>query len=207
MSICIALFSLAQLAFVGGDYDMASSRFAEGIAPSREVKDRGNVAHILEGLGIVAGARGETGRAARLLGASEALISTIGLRGHTYYQLFDLSLYGRVKDDVRAKLGEAAFEAAWAEGRAMSFEQAIEYALEEPTAPQDDAAPAAQAGLTKRELEVLRLVAGGMSNQQIATTLVLSEHTVHRHIANVLAKLGVSSRAAAVAQAARLDVL
>ena len=113
MSICVALFSLAQLAFVGGDYDMASSRFAEGIDPSREVKDRGNVAHILEALGMVAGARGDDLRAARLLGASEALISTIGLRGHTYYQLFDLSLYGRVKDDVRAKLGEAAFEAAW----------------------------------------------------------------------------------------------
>jgi LuxR family transcriptional regulator, maltose regulon positive regulatory protein len=41
-----------------------------------------------------------------------------------------------------------------------------------------------------------------MSNQEIATTLVLSEHTVHRHVANVLGKLGVSSRAAAVAQAA-----
>jgi ATP/maltotriose-dependent transcriptional regulator MalT len=56
--------------------------------------------------------------------------------------------------------------------------------------------------LTRRELEVLQLVARGMSNQEIATTLVLSEHTVHRHVANVLGKLGVSSRAAAVAQAA-----
>jgi len=63
------------------------------------------------------------------------------------------------------------------------------------------------AGLTKRELEVLRLVAQGMSNQEIAAGLVLSEHTVHRHVANVLGKLGVSSRAAAVAQAARHDIL
>jgi ATP/maltotriose-dependent transcriptional regulator MalT len=46
-----------------------------------------------------------------------------------------------------------------------------------------------------------------MSNQEIATTLVLSEHTVHRHVANVLGKLGVSSRTAAVAQAARLDLI
>jgi ATP/maltotriose-dependent transcriptional regulator MalT len=65
----------------------------------------------------------------------------------------------------------------------------------------------APAGLTGRELEILRLVAQGMSNQEIATSLVLSEHTVHRHVANVLGKLGVSSRAAAVAQAARLDLL
>ena len=67
--------------------------------------------------------------------------------------------------------------------------------------------PSAPAGLTRRELEVLRLVAKGMSNHEIASRLVLSEHTVHRHVANVLGKLGVSSRAAAVAQAARHDLL
>jgi non-specific serine/threonine protein kinase len=207
MSICITLFSLAQLALVGGDYDEASRRFAEGIAPSLEVRDWGNVAHILEGLGIVAGARGETGRAARLLGASEALISTIGLRGHTYYQMFDRSPYERVKDEVRAKLGEAAFAAALDEGRAMPAEQAVEYALEGPMTSHDDAASAAQAGLTRRQVEVLRLVAKGLSNREIATDLVLSEHTVHRHISNVLAKLGASSRAAAVAQAGNLGLL
>ena len=53
----------------------------------------------------------------------------------------------------------------------------------------------------------VRLVARGMSNQQIAASLVLSEHTVHRHVANVPGKLGVSSRAAAVAQAGRLGML
>jgi LuxR family transcriptional regulator, maltose regulon positive regulatory protein len=62
-------------------------------------------------------------------------------------------------------------------------------------------------GLTHRELEILRLLAQGKSNQEIATGLVLSEHTIHRHVANVLGKLGVSSRAAAVAQAARHDLL
>ena len=68
-------------------------------------------------------------------------------------------------------------------------------------------APSAPAGLTKRELEVLRLVAQGMSNQEIAASLVLSEHTVHRHVANVLGKLEVSSRTAAVAQAASHGLL
>ncbi len=89
----------------------------------------------------------------------------------------------------------------------MPAEQAVEYALAEPTTSQEDAAAAAQAGLTWRELEVLRLVARGMSNGEIAESLVLSVHTVHRHVANVLGKLGVSSRAAAVAQAARFDLL
>jgi ATP/maltotriose-dependent transcriptional regulator MalT len=64
-----------------------------------------------------------------------------------------------------------------------------------------------RAGLTDRELEVLSLVAGGLSNRQIAQRLVLSEHTVHRHLANIYARLGVSSRAAAVALAAERDLL
>jgi DNA-binding NarL/FixJ family response regulator len=55
------------------------------------------------------------------------------------------------------------------------------------------------AGLTPREIEVLRLVAGGKSNRQIAQMLVISEYTVARHVQNILAKLGVSSRSAAAA--------
>jgi DNA-binding NarL/FixJ family response regulator len=57
--------------------------------------------------------------------------------------------------------------------------------------------------LSVRETEVLRLVAAGLSNREIAASLVLSQHTVHRHVANVLRKLGQSSRAAAAAYATR----
>ena len=63
-----------------------------------------------------------------------------------------------------------------------------------------------QSGLTKREVEVLRLVAEGLNNQLIAERLFLSDHTVHRHLANILGKLNVSTRAAAVAQAARRGI-
>jgi DNA-binding CsgD family transcriptional regulator len=59
--------------------------------------------------------------------------------------------------------------------------------------------PSAPAGLTPREVEVLRLVAGGASNREIAAELVLSEKTVARHVANIFVKAGVSSRAAATA--------
>ena len=54
---------------------------------------------------------------------------------------------------------------------------------------------------------MLRLVASGLSNQGIGDKLFLSEHTVHRHLANIFAKLSVSSRAAAVAQAAVRGIL
>jgi DNA-binding CsgD family transcriptional regulator len=63
------------------------------------------------------------------------------------------------------------------------------------------------ARLTGRELEILGLVAQGLSNKEIAAQLVLSEHTVHRHIANILTKLNLSSRAAAAAYAARHNLL
>jgi ATP/maltotriose-dependent transcriptional regulator MalT len=63
------------------------------------------------------------------------------------------------------------------------------------------------AGLTKREIEVLRLVADGLNNQAIAERLFVSDHTIHRHLSNILNKLSVSSRAAAVAQAARRGLL
>ena len=68
-----------------------------------------------------------------------------------------------------------------------------------------DAVPADhdESPLTSRETEVLQFVATGMSNREIASTLVLSEHTVHRHVANILRKLSQSTRTAAVAHAAR----
>ena len=69
------------------------------------------------------------------------------------------------------------------------------------------AAPRATSALTTREMEVLRLISTGLSNQAIADRLCISEHTVHRHVANTLAKLDVPSRSAAVAHAARLGLL
>jgi DNA-binding CsgD family transcriptional regulator len=62
-------------------------------------------------------------------------------------------------------------------------------------------------GLTPREVEILRLISTGLNNQAIAERLFISEHTVHRHVANTLTKLNVSSRSAAVAHAGRLGLL
>jgi DNA-binding NarL/FixJ family response regulator len=67
--------------------------------------------------------------------------------------------------------------------------------------------PEPESPLTGRETEVLRLVATGMSNREIARTLVLSEHTVHRHVANILRKLTQTTRAAAATHALRLELI
>ena len=67
--------------------------------------------------------------------------------------------------------------------------------------------PTAAHGLSPRELEVLRLVATGKSNREIAAVLVISEHTVARHVQNIFTKLGVPSRTAAGAFAFEHDLV
>jgi non-specific serine/threonine protein kinase len=107
---------------------------------------------------------------------------------------------------LREELGEACFDAGWSEGRTLGRDAAVARAqallhtipVVEPTRATHPAA-----GLTARELEVLRLVAAGQSNAEIAETLVLSVHTVERHVANIFAKLGAHNRAEAAATAAR----
>jgi predicted ATPase/DNA-binding CsgD family transcriptional regulator len=200
-----SLFTLGMVELMRDDLDRGAALLDEGARMTGELGYRIGGVYYVWGLGKVGAMRGRPLRAAKLWGAAEALREDMGMS----LSYFDLAASGYEQDlaAVRSTLGEASFEAAWAEGRTMPPEQAMEYALEQPTAPHDDAAPAAQAGLTRRELEVLRLVAAGMSNQQIAESLTISEHTVHRHVSNVLGKLGVSSRAAAVAQAGRLGLL
>jgi DNA-binding NarL/FixJ family response regulator len=106
---------------------------------------------------------------------------------------------------ARARLSETSFAAAWAAGRTLPLEQAIAEALKVA----DDVAAArvpdlaAPHRLTPRELEVLRLVAAGRSNLEIAQTLFLSERTVENHVRHILAKLDLPSRIAAAAYAIR----
>jgi pimeloyl-ACP methyl ester carboxylesterase/DNA-binding CsgD family transcriptional regulator len=94
----------------------------------------------------------------------------------------------------------------WA-GDAQSVARALRSFLEPGAdAEQAEGEPAA-ALLSRREREVLALVAQGLSEREIAEQLVLSQHTVHRHVANIRHKLGRRSRAAAVAEAARLGLI
>lgn len=95
-------------------------------------------------------------------------------------------------------------------GRAKELRERLREAATTPPAAAPSAGvaqPVETAGLTPRERQVLALIAQGLSNQSIAERLIISEHTVHRHVANTLTKLGVPSRSAAVAHAARLGVL
>ena len=108
-----------------------------------------------------------------------------------------------------AALGEAAFAAAWAEGQALTLEQALEEALTIEAVPlvaaqaQSTYRPEEQMpdGLTAREREIAALVARGLTNRQIAAELFISERTAGTHVANILGKLGFTSRAQVAAWA------
>jgi ATP/maltotriose-dependent transcriptional regulator MalT len=91
-----------------------------------------------------------------------------------------------------------------------SLEIARARAVLDVAAATGDTAPPPSDGrktLTPREIEILQLISTGLNNQAIAERLFISEHTVHRHVANTLTKLNVSSRSAAVAHAGRLGLL
>jgi DNA-binding NarL/FixJ family response regulator len=109
---------------------------------------------------------------------------------------------------VAPELGEEAFAAAWSEGRAMALEEAVEYALEPPPeAPESKAPPTYPSGLSAREVEVLKLVARGMTDPQIAEELYISPRTVNAHLRSVYHKIGSSTRAEATRFALEHDLL
>lgn len=84
----------------------------------------------------------------------------------------------------------------------MSLEEAIDYALAADDDP-EAVSPAATSALSARESEVLRLLADGQTNQEIAEALYISPHTAANHVANIMNKLGVDSRTAAATWAVR----
>jgi DNA-binding CsgD family transcriptional regulator len=101
---------------------------------------------------------------------------------------------------ARSRLDEASWAEAWVEGRTMSMEQAIDYALSEqklatpPSLESEQSSSDGPSSLTRREKEIAILVSRGLTNRSIANELVLSEHTVHHHVTNILKKLNLSSR-------------
>nr|MBA2714505.1 tetratricopeptide repeat protein [Rubrobacteraceae bacterium] len=158
-----ALYALGQVALVRSEHKLATRSFREGMGLSKEMGDLANVAYCLEGLATVSGARDEAERSARLFGAAQGLLATIGVPVWTFYKP-DRSLYEITMADLREALGEAAFEAAFSEGRTMSPERAMEYALEEtvPDPPEAEPSRPPAATLAKARVEEhLRIFALG----------------------------------------------
>jgi predicted ATPase/DNA-binding CsgD family transcriptional regulator len=201
-----ALYFLAQHALSQGDARRARTTFAESLRLARQTGDHLATASCIEGF---AGALAVTqpGRAIRLAEAAAALREALG---STLFPA-DRERLERWLEVAARGLGETATAAARSDGRAMTLDQAVAYALagDDPPASADAAprlAGRSFAGLTRREMEVLRLVALAQSNREIAASLVLSEKTVERHLSHIFAKLQVSSRSGATRVAVQAGI-
>jgi len=193
----LPLNNLGWVKLLGGDLGRATSLHKESLVLSKERGGSLSTFVFLEGLVCDAGAEGEAERAARLFGAAQALREAKGLPLEPAMRPLEEPYLVK----ARSQLEEGEWSKAWEEGRAMSMEAAIEYALskEEPTTPTSQAPdrPTAHARplyLTPREEEVATLVAQGLTNRQIAAQLVISEHTAETHLARVLKKLDLHPR-------------
>jgi predicted ATPase/DNA-binding SARP family transcriptional activator/DNA-binding CsgD family transcriptional regulator/Tfp pilus assembly protein PilF len=191
-----ALDNLGWAALIRGDHDRAAELFEESVALCKELGDKSTAAESLEGLACAAGARGEAERAARLSGAAQGLYEA----GGYHHTPRELALREPYLADARSRLDGEVWETIFEEGRAMTLEVAIEYALSEeegvaPSFPTPEQSRSEQpVALTRREEEVAALVARGLTNRQIASELHLSERTVENHVSNILGKLRLTSR-------------
>ncbi len=126
--IAISLNPLGHVAREEGDYVAAAASHRESLTVRRELGDKKGVAECLEGLAAGCGAQKQPRRAAHLFGAAKALRAAIGVP----LPPNERDRYDREVAALREALGEEAFAAAWAAGRAMTLEEAVAYALEGP---------------------------------------------------------------------------
>ena len=197
-----ALALLGRIATHQGDFAEARALHEEGLAIARALADKWLAAFCLEGLAGTVAAQGEGTWAVRLWGAAEVLRESSGVP----LSPAERADYEPAVAAVRAHLEERAFSALWNEGRTMPLNWVLgpqgratppQASSKEPGAAAPIKATRYPAGLTTREVEVLCLVAQGLTDAQVAEQLVISPRTVNWHLTSIYSKLGVSSRSAA----------
>lgn len=174
-------------------------------AEVREVRNHEDIAGVLVVKAWVFLESGDPGRAARLFGAAEAFIAAVGV----VQTEPELSNFTDLHERLSALLPAPDLVDELALGSAMTLEElGAEIECEVRSAePGPDAAPPEPSLLTPREIEVAQLLVEGKTNPEIASDLFISERTVQSHVANIMAKLGVNSRAAVAARVVRDGLL
>jgi DNA-binding CsgD family transcriptional regulator len=193
------LMDLADIARFEGDLTTMVSHYQACLARTGE---RGDMRVVTDAMTGIAGACTEWGQlrtAVLLYGASEALRERVGL-GFSLPR--DQELTESSVAQLRDVLGPPAFDAGWAEGRSLPVARAIAIAAAvTPTAGDVAGAPSASPLFTRREQDVLRLLAAGHTDRDIAEALYIGQRTVSWHVGAILGKLGVKSRREAAARA------
>lgn len=202
--VTTALASAAWAALQARELGRAAVAYAETLENARGDEDEWYIVWSVLGAGGIAVARGNDDTAAELLacGARSRAALEMPLRPHVQ------AAFDQMVESLRVRLGDEAFTAAWNAGLALPLPTAADRAQEAFAEIARDASVPTDIpfGLSRREHDVLRLLAEGYPDKEIATMLYISSRTVSSHVAAITGKLGVDSRTAAVARAIRLGL-
>ncbi len=177
----MTLARLGELAYEQGNDALASERYRESLSYAHAFEDQEVIGGALLGLARVAKAEKHYGRAAHTLGAAEARINV-------HIDLDALARLAYERDvTLQTYLGKEAYTQAWDEGSPMALEQVL--TVPEPATVRN-VSPRYPDELTEREVEVLRLVASGLTDQEVAEQLVISPRTVQGHLRSISSKIG-----------------
>jgi predicted ATPase/DNA-binding CsgD family transcriptional regulator len=191
-----ARWALANLARDEGRFDEARCLLALSLEDLRRDGEAGQLWAPACMAGLLAIAAGGAARGVALLAA---FASPTGLIGTVHVPELRVEA-PQFLERARAALGEAAYQAAWARGRGLTLQEAVDLALV-PIAPPPEVRSPVPGPLTPREAQVAALVARGLTNREIAAALLVTEHTAMRHVEHILTKLGLRSRAQVAAWA------
>jgi predicted ATPase/class 3 adenylate cyclase/DNA-binding CsgD family transcriptional regulator len=192
-----ALTTRARVAIAQGEPNQAEHDAHDALAGAAEVQAFLGISDTLECLAALAADAGSQREATRLLGAAQAIRRRMG---SVRFKVWDAGYEASVAT-LRDAMDQSDFESAWAEGAAMSTEEAIAYAQRGRGARKRPTS--GWASLTPTEHQVVQLLSEGLANNDIAARLFVSPRTVQSHLTHVYAKLGLTSRVQLAQEAAR----
>lgn len=185
-----ALWGLGMEAWRQGDASTAATLVREVLENLQDFNDYHTAGLCTEALAWITRSEGQPERAACLLGLAHTIR---GEEGGPRLPLFE-EYHDLCERQVRGALGERAYAMSFEQGAAVRVDEALGYALgqqrrAEPAPKAESVTP-----LSRREQEIAGLVAQGMSNKEIANSLVISRRTAEAHVEHILVKLGFTSR-------------